>query len=600
MTIANIKISQLQDIGANLDYQSTFPVDDNNASPVTTKKGNLQIIGNYILSQAGGSNFVQAAQATLAQSVVNAAQPNITSVGTLTSLDVSGNLTVPVYNLKVSGGVNGYVLKTDGTGNLSWTAQSGNGGGNGTGISNGATSVSIPAADGNVVVDVNGAVWEFGTDGTLTFPDNASGWPIREQRYGMGNLVVWNDGGWAIGEYNGTSLGTEGIRIDPAIEGPTGVVVPGATLSITQPVELYNISGGGIQFYTGNASTWTLDSAGTLTAPGNADFNGNVVTIGPGASNLSANLANPTLVISDTGSAYIQAAINNVSDIGSADWAAYGHHGNDAGGWVDMGFTSSFFSDPNYTITGPGDGYLITQAYPLGQAPAIGGGNLVLATGVEGTTKDIIFGTGGFAAENEFGRISDANNALELTRTASDINFVGGGNIVGAVNISAETVVANTSIEISGTGGDITGANSIYCNTVVFSDSSQQSTAYAASKSGFNVQYPLVTMGNFKASIDNSGNPTVGAVTSNFNCNYTLNITQYDGSLWNNTANGAINSTFNTAFSSGIGVTFAYAGDMVVGTFMDTDSGSIYKVTWIATPTGPGSGYGSIILEKLI
>ena len=128
-----------------------------------------------------------------AATVRNAAQPNITSVGTLSSLTVSGNtntanlsvtdtfsagnistpgtlagttLTVSgngtfngnaiistsanlvingrlnatnasnvflgsVSNVKITGGINGYVLSTDGTGNLSWSA-GGGGGGNGT------------------------------------------------------------------------------------------------------------------------------------------------------------------------------------------------------------------------------------------------------------------------------------------------------------------------------------------------------------------------------------------------------------------------------------------------------------------------------------
>jgi len=37
-----------------------------------------------------------------------------------------------VENVKMTGGTNGYVLQTDGTGNLTWTAQTGGGGGNGS------------------------------------------------------------------------------------------------------------------------------------------------------------------------------------------------------------------------------------------------------------------------------------------------------------------------------------------------------------------------------------------------------------------------------------------------------------------------------------
>lgn len=89
--IDSIKITSLTNIGANLSYTSIVPIVDVTAN--VTYKANLQIIGNLILSGAGGSNFVQAAQANLAQAVVNSAQPNITSVGTLNSLALSGNIT---------------------------------------------------------------------------------------------------------------------------------------------------------------------------------------------------------------------------------------------------------------------------------------------------------------------------------------------------------------------------------------------------------------------------------------------------------------------------------------------------------------------------
>ena len=44
----------------------------------------------------------------------------------------SNSLTANIANVHIYGGVNGYVLQTDGTGNLDWTAMTGGGGGNGT------------------------------------------------------------------------------------------------------------------------------------------------------------------------------------------------------------------------------------------------------------------------------------------------------------------------------------------------------------------------------------------------------------------------------------------------------------------------------------
>ena len=90
--VDSIKITALQNIGANIAYTTLVPL-VNMAGTPTTQKANLQILGNLILNGAGGSYFARAAQANLALSVANAAQPNITSVGTLTSLTVTGNIT---------------------------------------------------------------------------------------------------------------------------------------------------------------------------------------------------------------------------------------------------------------------------------------------------------------------------------------------------------------------------------------------------------------------------------------------------------------------------------------------------------------------------
>jgi hypothetical protein len=79
--------------------------------------GNLTVTSNISTSNIFGT-------------IRTASQPDITSLGTLTSLTVSGsaNLGSPA-NVRITGGGSGYVLSTDGTGNLSWvsaTAGTGN------------------------------------------------------------------------------------------------------------------------------------------------------------------------------------------------------------------------------------------------------------------------------------------------------------------------------------------------------------------------------------------------------------------------------------------------------------------------------------------
>lgn len=110
----------------------------------------------------------------------------------------------------------------------------------------------------------------------------------------------------------------------------------------------------------------------------------------------------PTYVNPDA--LYTQLAIINASNNTSADVAVYTDNGNDSAGWTDMGIAGTAFSDPEYTITKPQDGYLFTKPNDVGA-----GGNLVIATSNAGTYNDIVFGAGGFWTANEVGRIHSDN-----------------------------------------------------------------------------------------------------------------------------------------------------------------------------------------------
>jgi len=87
----------------NLNLSANFNVGNGSITNKLTIGSNLTVNSNAILRVAGNLN--------------TAGSPNI-NLGT-------------IANIHISGGVNGYVLATDGTGNLSWIA-GGGGGGNGT------------------------------------------------------------------------------------------------------------------------------------------------------------------------------------------------------------------------------------------------------------------------------------------------------------------------------------------------------------------------------------------------------------------------------------------------------------------------------------
>jgi len=107
----------------NLDFTVSnnsidFTVQPNDIT-ITPEEIQLTFNANF-QPLAGGSNT----QLQYNNNGTLAGIPNVTYNGSNISL---GN----VSTVKITGGVNGYVLQTDGTGNLDWTAQTG-GGGNGT------------------------------------------------------------------------------------------------------------------------------------------------------------------------------------------------------------------------------------------------------------------------------------------------------------------------------------------------------------------------------------------------------------------------------------------------------------------------------------
>ena len=102
-----------------------------------TSAGNAAFSGNITAGNINLSRNVSAGNATFASNVTVNGNLRINYPGSLRSLanvNFSGSPNInlgTLANIHISGGVNGYVLTTDGTGNLTWSA-GGGGGGNGT------------------------------------------------------------------------------------------------------------------------------------------------------------------------------------------------------------------------------------------------------------------------------------------------------------------------------------------------------------------------------------------------------------------------------------------------------------------------------------
>ena len=220
------------------------------------------------------ANALVASIAVLAGTVTANAQPNITSVGTLTSISVSGNADVGNLNtlgqVSAVGNVTGTYFIGNGsqltglpdtysnaqvaaflasgtdtsniitTANISGSYFIGNGSlltgitATTTKIQNGNSWANVAVPNGNVVIGANGQLWTFGTNGNLTLPSN-----IASINYANGQ------------PYGGSGNVTGGnVRIED--EG----------LVLTNAVNTINFAGNGVvATNTGNIVTVTISGA---------------------------------------------------------------------------------------------------------------------------------------------------------------------------------------------------------------------------------------------------------------------------------------------------------------------------------------------------
>ena len=189
----------------------------------------------------------------------------------------------------------------------------------------------------------------------------------------------------------------------------------------------------------------------------------------------TAALTNPNLVIAVTETDYAQIAFTNRSSHvdASTDIILYTNNGNDASGYIDMGITSSNFADPDFTITGKGDGYIFMVGADAG---ATDRGNLVFATSDTGTQNKIIFAAGGLASDNEQMSITPDQNVHIEIDTPSTSPTTGALTVVGGVGISGDVNIDGT-ITFGGAGTTVETSNLAVTDPLIFTGNANQGDA---------------------------------------------------------------------------------------------------------------------------
>jgi len=451
----NIKITALSDItSANMTYNDLVAVVDMNGTP-ETKKSTVQLVGNLILAGAGGSNFVPAAVATLAGDVTNAAQPNITSLGNLTSANVTGNL--DAGNINATTAVTAAYFSGDGA-NLTNLPS-----GTATKIVDGTSNVDIPTTNGNVTVGVGGVanVLIATTTGVnVTGTLNATG-IITGDAGGISNVVYANVTGTpTLG--NISPLNLDG-NVSNVLRGDgTFAADAESTYGDSNVVTLLNAFGSNTITTTG---VITGDGSG-LSAIAGANVTGEVTNAATANAVAYANVSGtPTL-----------GNISTINIDGSASNVLYGNG-------VFAAAASPALTGDGYQIanlTGAnvsGEVSFAATANAVALANVSGAGNIA-SIDIDGAAGNVLYGNGVFAAAPGGGSYGDSNvvtllNAFGsntitttgvITGVGSGLSGLAGANVTGEVTNAAvanSVAGANVSGEVSfaATANAVAGAN---------------------------------------------------------------------------------------------------------------------------------------------
>lgn len=404
---------------------AAFFIGNANASSLTS--GTVpsgRLTGTYAIDISGHANT--------ANTVTDASQPNITSVGTLNSLTVNGNITTTTGN--ISGGnllttgivqatanITGGNLVTAGqvvaTGNVIGNYFIGNGafltGIDTTLISNGTSNVKIVSANGNATVNINGTsnVAVFANTGVYVT--------------GFANVT---------GNVNAGNINTAQVVATANVSGNN--IVASNLVSATGNVSGGNITTVGLVSATGNVS------GGNVTTTGNIDATGNLA-----AGNISTG-----------------GSINATANVTATNFFANGA------------------VSATTTITANGN---ITGANVLSNAAVIATGNV---SGANITTTGAVYATGNITGGNVTTTGIANIGTLQVTGTA---NIVGNTNVTS--NIAGGNILTTGLITAT---GNITGGNLITSGDAVIAGNLTVSgnTTYV-NVTELNVEDPIIGLG---------------------------------------------------------------------------------------------------------
>ena len=383
---------------------------------------------------------------------------------TTSNITVSNNANLGnVGNVIITGGSSGYVLSTNGSGNLNWVAQSSGGSSN---ISNGNSNVNIATANGNVTISVAGTSNVVNVTGSNLFV-TANIIPTANITYDLGT---------STNRFRDLYLSGNTINL-----GNSNLSANGTQLILTNPL-------GGEFIVGGNGIVNSADLTGYSIANGNSNVsivaNGNIAISSAGNANI--------LIVTGTG-----ANINGTANI--------------TGNVTLSGANVSLGAVGNLKITGGNNGYVLSTdgSGNLSWAPQGGSNANIIVDAFTGNGVQTVFTLSTTPTSEDFTIINiDGVSQLHSAYTVANAN----------VTLSSAPV-SGAAIEVMtfnlGGGGSNGSAGYTYVE-VTANTSATANTKYIVNTNTSNITVTLPTspsLGTEVGIIDGTGNASVHAIT---------------------------------------------------------------------------------------
>ena len=558
----NIKITALTDItSANMTYNDLVAVVDMNGTP-ETKKATVQLLGNLILAGAGGSSFVKAEIANLAATVTTAAQPNITSTGTLTSSAVTGNVVAGnlTANATVAGTAGVFTYVSGDGANLTNLPS-----GVATQIVDGTSNVDIPTTDGNVTVGVGGIADVLIVTGT-----------------GINVAGTLNATGVITGIGSGLSA-IAGANVTGTV--PLATLATDATTA--NAVALANVSG------AGNIASINIDGSASTVLYGNGVFaaagaGSNSAAIANGTSNINIATADGSATIGIGGVADIVTvsgtAVTVVGGVAATYVSGDGANlaaiaGANVTGAVPFATTANAVAGANVSgeVTFAATANAVAYANVSG-TPALGN---ISTINIDGAAGNVLYGNGAFAPVS--------STTAQTVTTAAQPNITSTGTLT---SLTVTGALGVTTGLITGDGGGI--SNIAVGNLVgTINLATFAGTANAVAGANVSGEVTFAATANAVAGANVSGTVPLATTAGTISTNAQPNITS-TGTLTSLTVSGNVTGqsyvSAATALQTTPVITSALPAAATAGTgaramVTDADAGSVFG----AALTGAGS-----------